>query len=429
MRFQVPFIGAVVILLASLSFASAPASSGPENSEDVASLLQREKLDLADLLRLADLSSPAMTAARRGVVAAENRARQAGAFANPTLELEAENIPADDARLSHGERSIGVSWPVDVLSRGGRVAAARGGAEADAHDREVERRAVQRKILEAACAVIRLRDASTKAKEARASASKLDDIARMRFEVRAEPKTHAHAARIERASVDAESTRLQAEERAAVLELEALLGCAGLDSMQLERGAMFDLEWARTALAADLPSQNPRILAARARRDAAKGASSVANRAWLPEPELRVAWGVDPADDEFVEAGAAIPIPLFDRGRSEAAGARAEAERAEAELRATSAALAAERAGAIARWSAARESVQLHRETVAPIALEAFELAMEGYDAGRLPFLELLDALRTLAEVQRAQLDLQAEHDAAAAALFELAPTSEGETR
>jgi cobalt-zinc-cadmium efflux system outer membrane protein len=184
---------------------------------------------------------------------------------------------------------------------------------------------------------------------------------------------------------------------------------------------------------ADVTARHPRILAARAARDAAQAAAGAAGVAWIPEPELHFGWGRFPSDEDFVEAGASIPIPLFDRRRSEAAGARAAAERAERELDDVEARLDADAAAAFARWNAARTRATDYREHVLRAAEESMALAMEGYQAGRLSFLDLLDALRTVADAQTSDLEIAGERDDAEAALSALSPlaleTPEGESR
>jgi cobalt-zinc-cadmium efflux system outer membrane protein len=426
-RFVRPYL-AFGLLVGGL--ASAASASTPPDAEAEAILL-RDPLAIADLLQIADFTSPEIAAARLEAAAAYSRARQAGALPNPTLGVEAAQLPADAPRLEDGERTIGISLPVDVVGRGGRVAAARAAAEARAQDARVVRRAVHRRVREAAETVVRLRDALAARRRLRERAARVEEIARLRWEARAEPRTHALKAAIELASVDARTARLEADLRGAVADLEAILGGIDIPEDRLAAREEPAAERSLEALRDAVSTLHPRLLAARARSEAARAAAASANVSWVPEPELRVAYGRDPADAEFVEAGASFELPLFDRGRAEAQAARADVAAAERGERRAEAELDAEAVAAFARWAASRERLRLQRDVVAPAAETSSDLATEGYEAGRLGFLDLLDALRTLAEAQDAGVELSAEHAAATAALEELAPTSmeEGEGR
>ena len=402
-------------------------------ADEVASILAKDPLEVRDLLRLADLTSPEIAAARATASEARGVADQVRAFPNPQLELDVENVPTGGT-IDDGERTLGVSLPVALVGRGGRVTAAKAEHTARLHDAESVRRDVHRHVRELGAASIRLRDALERRSALSANAQRVEEIARLRAEAKAEPRSNALKASIELAAVESETARLEAGLAGVSAQLGATLGGLEVPIARLRADAAATASaWTLDGLRADVAARHPRILAARSARDAAKASAGAAGVAWVPEPELRFGWGRFPSEEEFVEAGASIPIPLFDRRRSEAASARAGAERAERELDDVEARLDADAAAAFARWNAARTRATDYREHVLKAAEESMTLAMEGYQAGRLSFLDLLDALRTVADAQRSDLEIAGERDDAEAALLALSPpaleTSEGESR
>jgi cobalt-zinc-cadmium efflux system outer membrane protein len=392
-------------------------------SSGVAEILSKDPIEVADLLRLADLASPEIAAARATAEEARGRADQAGAFPNPRLSWDAENVPEGGA-LGDGERTLGVALPVAPVQRRGRVSTARAEHSARVQQAAAVRLDVQRRVREQAAALVRIRDAVASRAELREAARRVEEIGRLRAEARAEPKSNALKAEIERVGAESEAAALESELTATVAQLRASLGGVDVPVARIRAAAADSSTWALETLRADAAARHPRVLAARAARDAAEAAAGAAGRAWIPEPELRVAWGRDPDDDRFVEAGASIPLPLFDRGRAEASAARAAARRAEQDVVDVEARVDAEAVAGFARWRAALARFTAHHERALPAAREAMSLAVEGYSAGRLPFLDLLDALRTLAEAQRTDLELAGERDVAEAALFALTPSS-----
>lgn len=400
-----------------------PASVGLASPTD--EVLSRDPLTIADLLVVADLASPEIAAARETATEARGRAGQAGAFPNPQLEFQVENVP-EGADFDEGERTLGVSLPVALVGRWSRVAAAKAEHAARLHDVEGVRRDVHRRVRELGAATVRLRDALEARGDLSAFARRVEEIARLRAEARAEPKSNALKASIELVAVESETARLEADLAGTAAQLGAALGGLELPIARLRADSVVAASaWTLESVRLDVAVRHPRVLAARSARDAARSSAGAAGVAWIPEPELHVGWGRYPSDEKFTEAGASIPIPLFDRRRAEAAAARAAAERAEREARAVEAQLDADAAAAFARWSAARTRVAEHRQRVLPAAEESMALAMEGYGAGRLSFLDLLDALRTLAEAQRTHLELAGESDDAEAALLALSPPSQ----
>ena len=103
-----------------------------------------------------------------------------------------------------------------------------------------------------------------------------------------------------------------------------------------------------------------------------------------------------------------LAIPLFDRGQSAAAVARAQMTRAEAEAAALRLRIEADVRTAHAALALRDEQANRYRQSVAETAEPLAEIGRIGYQEGELSILELLDAERQALEARLAALDLSA---------------------
>jgi cobalt-zinc-cadmium efflux system outer membrane protein len=109
-------------------------------------------------------------------------------------------------------------------------------------------------------------------------------------------------------------------------------------------------------------------------------------------------------NDNALVAGIEIPLPLFDRNQGGVGEARANLLKARQEQRAAEVTV---RAGLSETWqylSAAYVETAVLRDEILPGALSAFEATKLGYSEGKLDFLQMLDAQRTLFTVKRQYL-------------------------
>lgn len=125
-------------------------------------------------------------------------------------------------------------------------------------------------------------------------------------------------------------------------------------------------------------------------------------------PDVTILAGIDHFRDtgtESYRAGAAIPLPLFDRNQGGIREASVNLEKAHSSRAAALLSLERE------LFAAFQEITALHKETVAlkteilPAARDVFESAQIGYQHGKFSYLEVLDAQRTLFEAENRQIE------------------------
>ena len=128
-----------------------------------------------------------------------------------------------------------------------------------------------------------------------------------------------------------------------------------------------------------------------------------------------------PPGENFWEAGATLALPLFDRNQGGIEEAAALLQRAEEGLRAAEGALRAQLAFVRAEQVALSTELDALSSSIAPAASRALSQAGDGYLAGRVTLLDLIDAQRTLADAKIRTLEVLRELRKADAELASLA--------
>jgi len=209
---------------------------------------------------------------------------------------------------------------------------------------------------------------------------------------------------------------LRAEQELAELRMRAESAVAGVTSARSRFAAFYDpeLKMDSVRLARDLlpvgplPAADQATEQALAQRLDLRSLSSVrerlefarraARRRRIPEPILTAGLKrtemVGLADTGYV-AALRVPLPIFDRGRLEAARASADGERVELEAEILTRRIRADVQAALAREQAARRAVAACGSDVEGRAAELHAIARLRYDEGESGILELLDAHRT----------------------------------
>ncbi|MGH7288113.1 MAG: TolC family protein, partial [Myxococcota bacterium] len=110
-----------------------------------------------------------------------------------------------------------------------------------------------------------------------------------------------------------------------------------------------------------------------------------------------------------------VPLPLFDRNQGALAAAESDLRRAQHERRAVEARLTAALETDWQELDARYVELGELRRTIVPQAREAFEGVRRGYAQGLFRNVDVLDAQRTLFELQLREIDaLRAYHEARA---------------
>jgi cobalt-zinc-cadmium efflux system outer membrane protein len=371
------------------------------------------------LLAQAQTSAPRLIESNANVGIAQGDAQQAASRPNPVLGLQVENIGVDDAGgVSQRESTLAVSQALELGGkRRARIAA--GGAEVTAAE-----------ARQSLAAVDFAYDLAITYAAAEAAQMRVDvlvgDLGRARDDVRAaralvtagrEADLRAVQAQAAAAAAEADVQGAKADLSEALTQLSILAGApeiyAGVTPSLMSR--------ADRLMTPDLASGvSPTLQVAEAEREAA--ARRVTVERSRATPDLTFSVGARQfaghGDTGFV-AGLSAPLPLFDRNRGSVAAANARLNAANARLNGARLESEGSRRAAAAQANAlqARLSSAIQSEAAAN---EAYGLARLGYEGGKTPLAEVLNARRALTEAQGRQLDARLARLRAEAALARL---------
>lgn len=372
----------------------------------------------AALLAQAEADAPRMSQAEAGIAQAQGLARQAASRPNPMLGLEVENFAGSGPfqGLDLAETTASLDQTLELGGkRPARIAAGQAGVTAARAQAALARAdfaaqlAIAYAEAEAAAAKVVLAGDQLNAAQTDARA------ARLLVDAGREAELRALQAAAEREAARADRDEARAAADAAFARLSSLAGATVVYDAVGE--SLLDRPRSATAPVA---AETPAVLAARAERAAASARVRVEGR--KAAPDVTVSAGVRRLagdDAAALVAGVSVPLPLFDRNRGATQAARAELTGAEARLRQAELDAAADlrAAQSQARSAAARVEAAAAGEGA---AREAYRLARLGYDAGRLPLLELTAVRRALAAAQIRTLDARLAQVRAAAEIARL---------
>jgi len=366
-------------------------------------------LSLGDALRLAAAKNPTLKSLGFERVAAEAQLEQAGLWPNPEFGLEFEEIGWDAPGFKESEITLSIVQGFDLFGRrGARKQLAR--VEIDATEfhtrvaafdlyREVKRRfytlAHAQQHLDLSRISVRL-------------ATDIVENINFRIEKGAAPQSELLLAQLEMQRTELALERAQHEKMAAEATLAALW-----DGQPGGVNVTTESEPDLANLMRQVASLEPKMDSTRTVMQLTRQSAIVRAERSLAvaeaRPEITLSGGVKrlegPNSNSFV-IGVSLPLPLFNRNQ----GTR---ESLEARLRSLDHQIVRERldmASAIETHSIRLRELMHRHDTLdsllLPTAEDAYETLRRIYEAGRLPYTQLLEAERSLNELRFEQNDV-----------------------
>ncbi|SEJ46825.1 MULTISPECIES: TolC family protein [unclassified Variovorax] len=361
-------------------------------------------LNLQGAIAMALQANPGLSSAAREQDATEAAIVQAGAWPNPTLDAQVEDLRRDNRTTT-----LQLSQPIELGGkRAARVTAAERArdqaASALAARRAEVRAATVTAFFEVLTAQERLRLAQdsvglaqtgTRAAANRVAAGKVSPLEETR-------------ARVAEAGIRVELLQAEGTLRSARQQLAASWGNPSPRFTQVDGAvdqlpAMAPPQDAQARLA-DAPVLRQARLEVERRR--ALSDLEQARRV----PDLTVSLGakrVPSSEGEMgggrrnqVVLGLSVPLPIFDTNRGNVAEALSREEKARDDLAAAELQLGTDVAQATERLRSARATAQTLQRDALPGAESAYRAATKGFELGKFSFLEALDAQRTLFQVR-----------------------------
>lgn len=367
-----------------------------------------EQLTLAAALELAEGHNPALAARSAKIDLAAGRISQAGNLPNPTLEWGVGEIDRAGAGYDSAESEIALS---QVIELGGKRARRKQVAELGSglarQDYLVARLAVRFETERRFYALLAAQRRLALNASALDTAQKTAKAVVERVEAGKERPLQAS-----KAEADLEIARLRSEKAETELEsararLTAMWGGRGAD-FKSPQGSLTDGVARPPEIDAlrDLLQGNPLLL--RQEKVIQRAEAVLRSEKARRIPDMEISAGYERFEEDGTDSyafGIGMPLPIFDRngGNIDAAYHELLAERAEA--RSLKSQLAAELAETHGNLSAAYRRVETFEQKVVPATEEAYESSRVGYSQGKLGFLDMLDAQRSLCEARAALAD------------------------
>ena len=260
-------------------------------------------------------------------------------------------------------------------------------------------------------------------------AKQAEAVARARYAVGQGAQQDMLRAQLEITRFEQLRTEQEAEIEAREAELSRLVGRdVGREAVQGARLALRLEPRDLAALQAEAEASLPELRAGAAGVEREQLATDLAQREFKPDFSVQAGYMNRGGLEPMWVAGVGVTLPLY-RGRRHAAVAEAEAGRrvAALQLEAVRAQIRFRTRERVAQLRAAERLAMLYANGLLPQARLSYEASIASYQAGKVPFLTVLEALSTLYRDRIDHLRLLAAHERIKASIAEasLEATSE----
>ena len=386
----------LVLLFVADGAAQQPASPG------------RAGVTLAELEKLALESNPTMRAAQARIDAARGRARQAGAWPNPTVGVSVEEQPFRETE-PHGSTGI---FAGQTIPLGGKLRLSRAvfdrTVDRNQSELELQRQRVVSTVRRVFFQSLTVDRRIQVQERLAALASEAVSITAQLFNVGAADRPDFLESEIEARRVQLDLNAAKTRGVALRQHLAAVVGSADVAARSLSGSVEEALpEIVRATALRTLLDESPQIRAARAEVARTQALTALARRETFPDLFLRgsvlnhrerseadgraIGW------EGAIEAG--VSIPLFNRNAGGVAAARADEVRAQAELQRLEWTLQARLAAEFASYLTALNDAEAYRAEILPRAEEAYRLYLASYRQMAAAYPQVLIAQRNLFEL------------------------------
>jgi outer membrane protein TolC len=250
-------------------------------------------------------------------------------------------------------------------------------------------------------------------------AKDLERIARTQNEVGKVTLQDVLRAQIEQERLTTEITNLEDSRNPLLAQFTASLGLKAQDDVPPvpHKFESTPLDLTSDKLFATAPARNPRLMAMEAEVRRAEASLRLAYKARVPDFSLGLESDVKTSPTMF-RPQAAVTLPIWrDKIAAQIAEAQAGKRAAEARLTGEQIMLAVDFAEKSFMVRETSRNLELLQERLLSKARQSLDIAQTGYTAGKVDFLSVLDAERTLLEFQLAEVEARVQRELALAEL------------
>ncbi|MCH2547827.1 MAG: TolC family protein [Alphaproteobacteria bacterium] len=380
---------------------------------------QASMITLKNAIAKAIEASPRLKAGAAGVEMAKGLHEQAGYLPNPEMGVQAENIAGSGrfSGISGAEITYGLSQQIEIGGkRSNRIAAAEQSMALSKLEMQIERLDLERDVHVAYTEAVAAQKTLRLAEERKELAEQLHQTVKKRVQAAREPEIQQSKAKIGVSTANFNLARAKRELTHTKHVLSSLW--AGHEShfhMADEHFYILTAPPREHEIEAQL-DKTPDLKHWEIEHQRRKALAALEVARAMPNPEFAI--GVRDlrgVDEQAFVVGVSVPIPVWNANRGNIASARSEVVQAESQGRSAELTLRNAAFQHLEDLINAYEQAEALKSDIIPSAEKAFSLAHEGYEAGSFPYLEVLDAQRTLFEVKEQYVEaLRAYHTASA---------------
>lgn len=366
-----------------------------------------EVITLDHAIQVALSTSPRLRASQAAEAASRGERRQAGALPNPEVSYSKENFRAGSAYkvISPAQSVYGVSQLIEV---GGKISARKQVAEKGVQIAGLESQAVAldlvRDITIAYAEAVAAEEDVRLATEQKALAEDVLKSVSVRVDAAASPLIQKSRAEVERSTA---VVALDSAKRDRAITRKTLATLMGQEesAFKLDKTAFFTLAKPKAAADPAKLKSNPDVMKLNTTLEQSKARLDLEKANAVPDPRLSAGLiQIPSAKDKAFVVGVSLPIPVFNANRGNIERARGELSRTEQVNRHAALSLDADLTRAEQQMENAYFQANSLKNQILPSAQKAFTLAREGYGLGRFPYIEVLDAQRSLFGVKQQQI-------------------------
>lgn len=372
-------------------------------------------MTLEAVIAQALIKSPRLKSSEAARQSSQGELRQAGVWKNPELEVSADNIAGQGAYkgFDSAEVTYGVSQLIEIGGkRSARVDAAKRGVDLANFDYQSARLDLIHDVTQAFAETVA---ASEEAKLAREQQSLANDVLQSvsrRVEAAREPLIQKSKANVALATSRIALEKAERDYEAARKVLSSLIDRESGNIGALDTGSFYKIALpVIPAAIKDVLERNPDL--ARWKPAVAKSEAALELEKANAIPDPRLSAGVrdfrESGNRAFI-VGLSIPIPVLDGNRGNIAKANAEVTKAKVDREVSRLSMESELAKSLHAQQSAYTQATTLKDDVLPEAQSSFELARRGYLAGKLSYLEVLDAQRTLTDARLQHIEALKEY-------------------
>jgi cobalt-zinc-cadmium efflux system outer membrane protein len=392
-----------ILLANSIAWAQAPLEPTPTLLPALQASESGGLITLSAAIDKALANSPRLRSMEAEIAGSRGEKDQAGAWPNPEADVEVENIAGDGTYkgFDSAEITYGASQLFEIGGkRSARKEAASQGYRIARIQYEITRLDLIRDVTVAYVEAVAAKEAVALAEKQRFLAAEVLQNVAKRVEAAAEPLFQRSKSEVALATSEVALDRARRDYTIARKQLATLWG-SETTGFDLDTSSFYNIAPAQT-LKADLAlSLNPDIVRWEAEEARTQARLALEEAKAIPDP--RVSVGVREFNDSEERAflvGVSIPIPLFDLNSGNIAKARSDVMKAASDKHAAKLGLSAALTRSEEELANAYRQADALKTKIIPAAEKAYSLSRQGYEAGKFPYLEVLDAQRTLVDAR-----------------------------